>query len=248
MNMTSRSASAALLAFTLLAVAATPARAGLFSLKASGTINSSADPAVIPVGTPWTFKLTYDTAAPDLDFELLGSPDPTFGRFKNTAGTPALLSFHYRAGAYEVAIDDPADFGAFSEVLITFTTVNAIDVNIHAPASFPPLAGGPVSFHADFNAFSMAPILSSDGLPTNTAMSLASFDQNTVTLIPPTGVVNSSTLTSVTLTAVPEPSTAALQIVCLTLLVARRRDALMARPYNNFSMVTGSSRTRTPVA
>jgi hypothetical protein len=104
--------------------------------------------------------------------------------------------------------------------------VNAIDINIHAPAFFPPLAGGPVSFHADFNAFTTAPIFSNDGLPTNTALSLASFDQSTVTLLPPTGVVSSSALTSLTLTAVPEPSTAALQIVGLLVLLDLKRRSM----------------------
>ena len=65
MAITTRSINAALLLFTLLAVATTPARASLFTLAASGTIsfNTSGDPT-IPVGTPWTFELTYDTAAP----------------------------------------------------------------------------------------------------------------------------------------------------------------------------------------
>ena len=112
----------------------------------------------------------------------------------------------YKAGSYEVTLDDPADFGATSDVLITFTSVNAIDINISSPSNFPQLAGGPVSFHADFNAFTTAPIFSSDALPTNTAISLASFDQSTVTLLPPSGVVTSSNLTSVSITAVPEPS------------------------------------------
>src|SRR6476619_604925 len=120
--MISRSASTALLSLTLLMLATRPARASLFSLAVSGTIteNSSGD-STIPIGTPWTFELTYDTAAPDLDFELTGSPDPTFGRFTNTAAPPALISFHYQAGGYEVTIDDPADFGMFSGIDITFT-------------------------------------------------------------------------------------------------------------------------------
>src|SRR5512144_2432054 len=103
---------AALLLLGLLALAAAPARAALFSLEAAGTIsfNSSGD-STIAVGTPWTFELTYDTAAPDLDFESTGSPDPAFGRFTNTGAPPALTFFHYRAGDYEVTIDDPADFG-----------------------------------------------------------------------------------------------------------------------------------------
>ncbi len=202
MAIITRSANAALLVLSLLVLAATPARADLFSLAASGTIseNSSGD-ATIPIGTPWTFQLTYDTAAPDLDFQLTSSPDPTFGRFTNTAAPPALTFFHYKAGSYEVTLDDPANFGTFSGMDITFTTVNAIDININASALFPHLAGGAVSFHADFNAFSTAPIFSSDALPTNTALSPASFDQSTVTLLPPAGVVSGSSLTSLTLTA-----------------------------------------------
>jgi hypothetical protein len=225
MAMTTRSPNTDLLLFTLLALAAMPARASFFSLAASGTIssNSSGDPT-IPIGTPWTFELTYDTAAPDLDFELTSSPDPTFGRFTNSAAPPALTFFHYQAGGYEATIDDPADFGTGSEILITFTNVNAIDINVNAPAFFPPLTGGLVSFHADFNAFSSAPIFSSDALPTNTTLGPESFDQSTVTLLPPTGVVSGSSLTSLTLMPVPEPSKAALQIVGLLVLrvVARR--------------------------
>jgi hypothetical protein len=202
--MTPRAANAALFLLPLLALAAAHARANLFSLAASGTIssNSSGD-STIPNGTPWSFELTYNTAAPDLDFELTTSPDPTFGRFNNTATPPALTFFHYKAGSYEVTLDDPADFGTFSVIDITFTVVNAIDINISAPTLFPHLAGGPVSFHADFNAFSTAPIFLSDALPTNTALGPASFDQSTVTLLPPAGVVSSSIVTTLTLTAVP---------------------------------------------
>src|SRR5215471_4025140 len=107
MTITIRSASAALLLFTLLALTPTPARASLFSLAASGTIseNSSGD-STIPVGTPWSFALTYDTAAPDRDFELTGMPDPTFGRFTDTAAPPALTFFHYKAASYEVTLND----------------------------------------------------------------------------------------------------------------------------------------------
>lgn len=204
MAMTTRSANVALLLCTLLPLTARPARASRFSLAASGTItsNTSGD-ATIPLGAPWTFELTYDTAAPDLDFELIGSPDSTFGRFKNTAAPPALLFFHYRAGDYEVTVEDAAGFGAFSDLLVTFTSINALDINIHAPAFFPPLAGAAASFHADFNAFSTAPVFSSDGLPTNAALAPGSFDQSTVTLLSAAGVASSSSLTSLTLTAVP---------------------------------------------
>jgi hypothetical protein len=221
-----RLASAAVL-FGLLALSAMPARASLFSLSASGTINSnSTGDAAIPVGTPWSFELTYDTAAPDRDFEVSGSPDPTFGRFTNNAVPPALLFFHYRAAGYEVTLDDPADFGAASNIDITFTSVNAIDINLNAPTLFPPLAGGPVSFHADFNAFSAAPIFTSDALPTNTAIGPASFDQSTISLLPAGSEVSSNNLTSFTIAAVPEPSAASLEIVGLgvLLVVAWRRS------------------------
>jgi hypothetical protein len=206
MSMTTRSANAALLLFTLLVFAAMPARAELFSLAASGTIseNSSGD-STIPIGAPWTFELTYNTAAPDLDFELTGSPDPTFGRFTNTAIPAAMTFFHYKAGAYEVTLDNPADFGTVSAIDITFTSIKGIDINIFAPSSFPHLAGGPVSFHADFAAFSKAAIFSSDVLPTNTALSPGSFDDSNVTLLPTAGVVSGSSLTSLMLTAVLEP-------------------------------------------
>src|SRR5262245_42006678 len=98
MPMNTRFASAALLSLAFLTLAGMPARASLFSLVVSGTIseNSSGD-STIPIGTPWTFELIYDTAAPDLDFELTGSPDPTFGSFTNTASPPALIFFHYQA-------------------------------------------------------------------------------------------------------------------------------------------------------
>jgi PEP-CTERM motif len=203
MAITTRSANAALLLFTLLVVATTPARASFFLLAASGTVseNGSGD-STIPVGTPWSFELDYDTAAPDLDFQLTGSPDPTFGRFTNTATPPALTFFHYRAGGYEVTLDDPADFGTFSDMLITFTSINGIDINIQAPTLFPHLAGGPVSFHADFARFTSPPIFSSDAPPTNTALGPGSFDDSNVTLLPPAGVVSSNNLTSLTLTAV----------------------------------------------
>jgi hypothetical protein len=203
---------AVLLAFAISASIAESAWAGLYTLAASGTVtlNSSGD-STIPVGTPWSFELTYNTAAPDLDFELTSAPDPTFGRFKNTAAPPALTAFHYKAGSYEATLDDASDFGAFSDIHITFTSINAIDINIHAPTLFPQLSGAPVSFHADFNAFATAPVLSSDALPTDAALGQASFDESSVTLIPARGVVTSSVVTSFTVTAVvPEPAGALL--------------------------------------
>jgi hypothetical protein len=121
---------------------------------------------------------------------------------------PAIQQFpsahRYRAGSYEVTLDNPADFGTSSAIDITFTSIKGIDINIFAPAFFPHLAGGPVSFHADFAAFSSAPIFSSDALPTNTALSPGSFDDSNVTLLPPAGVASGSSLTSLTLTAVPD--------------------------------------------
>src|SRR5262245_9759391 len=120
MTTTIRSATAALLLFTVLALAPTPARASLFSLAASGTIseNSSGD-STIPVGTPWSFALTYDTAAPDRDFDLTGMSDPTSGIFTNTApppALPALTFFHYKAASYEVTLNDPVDFGTIGGI------------------------------------------------------------------------------------------------------------------------------------
>jgi hypothetical protein len=199
MAMTTRYAIVALFLYTLAALAAMPGHASLFSLAASGTIseNSSGD-STIPNGTPWTFELTYDTAAPDLE-----PGDATFGRFANTAAPPAMTFFHYRAGIYEVTMDDPADFGAFGGIAITFTaSIDGIDVNIFAPDFFPPLADGPVSFHADFARFTHPRIFTSDALPTNTALGPASFDDHNVTLLPHAGVVSSSNLTGLTLTAV----------------------------------------------
>jgi hypothetical protein len=221
MTRTSRYLAAVLIVLHLLGQAGLAA-AGLYTLAASGTItsNSSLD-ATIPVGTPWTFELTYDTAAPDLDFESLGAPDPTYGRFTNTASPAALTFFQYKAGSYEVTLDDPTDFGQFSEILITFTSINAIDVNIRAPEVFPHLAGGPVSFHADFNAFTTAPVISSDALPTDGALSPASFNESAITLLPPAGAISSNVVTSFTVTAVPEPATALMSLCAL--LGARRR-------------------------
>src|SRR4051812_2646579 len=140
MAMITRFASTALALLALLTFAAMPVRADLFTLAASGTItaNSSGE-SKIPIGTPWSFEITYNTAAPDLDSELGGSPDPTFGVFANSAAPPALTFFHYRAGTYEAALHDPADFGTFSNIHITFTSINAIDINLFAPTFFPAL-------------------------------------------------------------------------------------------------------------
>jgi len=146
--------------FFLLVLTSFPLRAELFSVSASGTVslNNTTD-TTIPVGTPWTFELIYNTAAPDLDFEVTGAPDPTFGRFSNSGAIPALMFFHYQAGNYQVTLDEPADFGPFSEIHVTFGGTHAIDINLNANSLFPPLAGGPVSFHAnsdDFFAFAFS--------------------------------------------------------------------------------------------
>lgn len=215
----------ALVVTGIFCIAATTAHAALVSLSATGTItlNSSLD-TTIPVGTPWEFEIIYNTAAPDRDFVTTGTPDPTYGRFTNEGSIAALTFFHYRAGSYEVTLDDPSDFGPFSAILITFAGVDAIDINLNAAALFPPLGGGPVSFHADFNDFSGS-ILTSDGLPTDTSLGLQSFDQSSVTLLPPSGVILGSTsgMTSFTIAVVPEPSSWVLGMVGIGFVTRRRR-------------------------
>lgn len=201
-------------------------RAELFSVSASGTIsfNTTTD-TTIPVGTPWRFELVYETAAPDLDFELTGVPDPTFGRYTNGGLLPALRFFHYQAGSYEATLDEPADFGPFSAILISFGGTHAIDINLNAPNLFPPLAGGPVNFHANFDDFSRS-TLTSDGLPTDTSLGLSDFQgDGAVTLLTPQGVVLGSLpqITSLTIRAVPEPSTSCLILSALTAFVVHSR-------------------------
>ena len=223
MTITGRFLVAVLICFVL----AGSARAARYQLAAAGTIsNNASSDATIAVGTPWSFELTYDTAAPDLDFEALGAADPTYGRFKNTALPPALVAFHYRAGSYEVTLDDPADFGDSSEMLITFTSIHAIDINIRSPGLFPPLAGGPVSFHADFNAFDTAPVLANDGLPTDVTLGTASFDESTISLLPPQGFISGGGITSFSIREVPEPGTAGVLMLGGALVVNRRRRRL----------------------
>jgi hypothetical protein len=196
-----RSVTATLVLSAFLTLAATSARADLYTLAASGTIgvNTTGD-SKIPVGTPWSFEITYDTASPDQDSAFGGTPDPTFGVFANTGAPPALTFFHYRAGTYEAALHAPADFGSFSSIHTTFTSINAIDINIFASTFFPTLAGGAVTFHADFNRFVSPPVFSSDALPTNTAITAASFDPSTVSLLPPAGEVSSSNITALSIT------------------------------------------------
>ena len=80
-----------------------------------------------------------------------------------------------------------------------------------------------MSFHADFNSFSAAPIFANDGLPTNVAIGPGSFDQSTVSLLPPSGFISGSELTSLTITAVPEPATAGLAVAGLVVAGVRVR-------------------------
>ena len=203
-----------------------PSRAELFSLSASGRItqNTTSD-STIPIGTPWTFELVYNTAAPDTDFDLTGGPDPTFGRFSNSGIIPALVSFHYRAGSYEVILDQPSDFSPFSNIEITFLpSVHAIDINIVAAGLFPPLAGGAVTFHADFND-STHSALKTDRLPTDPGIGVQSFQDSSVTLLPPNGVIlgASQDITRLAIASVPEPSTFGLTIMGVIAVIARRR-------------------------
>jgi hypothetical protein len=216
MSMTGQFAVVVRCALILVVVAAASAQAGVYELSAAGviTVNAS-DDSSIAVGTPWSFELRYDTAAPDLDFEVLGAAEPTYGRFKNTAAPAALVAFHYQAGDYEVTLDDPADFGASSEMLITFTSIHAIDINIYSPTLFPQLGGGEVGFHADFNAFDAAPVLANDGLPTDTTLGTASFDESTVTLLPPRGYISGTGITRFAIREVPEPGAAGMLVVSL---------------------------------
>ena len=209
----------------VLAFAAVPARAELISLSASGTINpNSTASTTIPAGTPWRFEIIYNTDAPDRDFELTGTPDPTFGLYDNEGAIPALTFFHYSAATYEVTLDDATDFGPFSAIHISFGGTHAIDINLNAAALFPPLDGRAVSFHADFGDFSHS-IFTSDALPTNTAIGLASFQDASVTLLPSGGAIFGSLndMTSFKIAPVPEPSTCALAIIGLHVLLLSRR-------------------------
>jgi len=222
----------------VLAFTASPLFATLVSMSASGliSINSSTDPT-IPVGTPWAWELIYDTAAPDRDFELTATADPTFGRFVNApGGVPAMTFFHYRAGTYDVTLDDPGDFGPSSSMHITFTDeVHAIDINLFATALFPPLAGGSTSFHADFNDFSHT-AFASDALPTNTAIGLQNFQDSSVTLLPFTGGVvlgSQANMTSFRIAPVPEPVTYVLALVGLPALLSCRRSRLASISTNS---------------
>jgi hypothetical protein len=222
---------AVLLVCSVLALVATSAGASLYMLSVSGTVGSS-NFAEIPAGTPWSFELIYETDAPDLDFELTGSPTPSFGLYTNTSSPHALTSFHYQAGAYEVTIEDTADHLALSNIQITFSTVNAIDINISGPDLFPMLGGETVSFHADFNDFSSRSIFVSDDLPTDPEFGVDSFDESAVSLLTSSGEVTGTALASFAVMPVPEPSaleSEAAGVVALALIVARRRQRPSAR-------------------
>jgi hypothetical protein len=210
----------------LLIFATVPAHAELISLSASGIITLDTSPdTTIPVGTPWDFEIIYDTSAPDRDFELTGTPDPTFGNYNNNGAIPALTFFHYRAGTYEVTVRSPSEFGPFSEIHISFGGTHAIDINLFSPGQFPPLAGQPVSFHADFADDFSPSIFTSDALPTDTSLSLLSFDGASVTLNAGGAISGSlNGMTGFEIAAVPEPSACAFAGICLSsLLLFRRR-------------------------
>jgi len=226
---------------TIYWIVAGAVQAELFSLAGSGTIakNSSGD-TTLPVGTPWTFEIIYDTAAPDLDFELTGSPVATFGRFTNTGAIPAVTFVHYQAANYEVTIDDPKDFDAFSEIDITLGRESEIDINLNAPGLFPTLGGGTVSFHADFidgshSDFIDVPpsLITIDALPTETSLGLESFEAADVSLLPAGGGVIVGGLTSLRLAPAPEPSTSAAAIIGGLGLLLRRRPRLNASAAGN---------------
>jgi hypothetical protein len=223
-----------LLSLAIHSLVVVTVQAELISVSASGTIskNSSAD-TTLPVGTPWTCEIIYNTAAPDLDFEVTGTPLATFGRFTNTGAPPVVTFLHYHAANYEVTIDDPKDFGAFSEIDITLGRVNVMDINLNAPGLFPHLAGGPVSLQVEFidgfqSDFGDIPpsIILSDSLLTDTSIGLQSFQLAAVALMPSSGGVvvgGLSDMTSLTFVAVPEPSSSAAAIIGgLGLLLCRR--------------------------
>jgi hypothetical protein len=202
-----------------LVPAALPVRAELISVSVSGrvTINNTGD-TTIPVGTPWTFELIYNTAAPDQD------PLLTHGIYNNSTAIPALTFFHYRAGSYEVTFDDPGDFGTGNEITISFGGTHAMDINLNNDSLFPRLAGAPVRFHADFGDFSPS-IFTSDALPTDTSLGPEDFDDASVTLIAGSRIVLGSLqdMTSFTINPVPEPSTCGLVIMGFAALVAYPR-------------------------
>ena len=110
------------------------ARAEFYSLAVSGTVSSNTTgDATIPVGTPWSFEVVYNAAAPDDDLDVLSFLDEIYGIFNNTTTPPALVSFHYQAGGYEVTLDDAADFGKRSGIVISASAIHAIDLSVERP-------------------------------------------------------------------------------------------------------------------
>jgi hypothetical protein len=108
-----------------------------------------------------------------------------------------------------------------------------MEINLNAPGLFPPLAGGPVSFHAEFNDGSQSDfgdippsIIMSDALLTDTGIGLQSFQSAAVVLLPSSGGVvvgGLSDMSSLTFSVVPEPSSLVAAIIGgLVLLLCRR--------------------------
>jgi hypothetical protein len=93
-----------------------------------------------------------------------------------------------------------------------------------------------VTFHADFNRFTSPPIFTSDALPTDTSINASSFDQNTVSLLPAGGEVSGGSLTSLTITAVPEPAAASYLLV---VIAAAGGLTLFGRAGRRFSKFLG---------
>ena len=220
------------LCLAIIGLVTSQVQAELFSLTASGTIakNNSAD-TTLPVGTPWTFEIIYDTTAPDLDFELTGRPVANLGRFTNTGAIPAVTFFHYQAANYEVTIDDPKDFDAFSGIDITLGKASEIDISLSSLGRFPTLAGENVSFHATFLDGSQSDFIdippstiTIDALPTETSFSLDGFEEADASLLPAGGGIIVGELTTLRLAPAPEPSISVAAIIGGVGLLLRRRS------------------------
>jgi hypothetical protein len=87
-----------------------------------------------------------------------------------------------------------------------------------------------VSFHADFNDVTHLALVS-DALPTNTGISLQSFEDASVTILPPNGVILGSgdDMTSLAINLIPEPSTAALSLLgAISLLLRHRPKSILS--------------------